>query len=345
MTTPARVLLVCNPGNMHLGQRFMYAAAELGVAWQIADVRHAFQGPRLAQALLWKVAKRPYRLKEFSASVLETCRSFHATVVLSLGLCAVDKECLLKLSGMGITTSAFLTDDPWSPAHRAAWLLEALPAYSMVFTPRVATLTDLSRLGCQNVRLLRFGFGRDIHFIEAPAQAELERYSSDVVFIGGGDRDRIQYMKGLIESGLSVALYGGYWERYRATATSSKGNVDGCALRHAVHGAKCTVCLVRKANRDSHCMRTFEMPAMGGACLMEDTDDHRELFGSDGDSVLYFRTPSELRARVRWAIERPDLRRDLSRNANAIVVQGGHSYTDRLREILVTLHGDERLGL
>ncbi len=38
--------------------------------------------------------------------------------------------------------------------------------------------------------------------------------------------------------------------------------------------------------------------------LAEDTEEHREIFGPDGEAVLYFRTPREAGERALWLLSR-----------------------------------------
>ena len=62
-------------------------------------------------------------------------------------------------------------------------------------------------------------------------------------------------------------------------------------------------------------MRTFEVPAIGACMLTEDTEEHREIFGKEGDAVLYFRTMNEMVSQLRFLLdhERPT---HLSRSIN-----------------------------
>jgi spore maturation protein CgeB len=83
-------------------------------------------------------------------------------------------------------------------------------------------------------------------------------------------------------------------------------------------------------------MRTYEVPAMGGCLLAEDTADHRALFGPDGDAAVYFSQPEAAVEKVAALVRRDDLRRDLARRAHAIVTTGGQTYADRLQSMLHT---------
>jgi len=81
-------------------------------------------------------------------------------------------------------------------------------------------------------------------------------------------------------------------------------------------------------------MRSFEIAAIGGCMLAEDTEDHRTIFGGDGDSVHYFRTPKQAAALARLLIDDPAERARLAASVRDRVSRGSHTYRDRLCTIL-----------
>ena len=81
-------------------------------------------------------------------------------------------------------------------------------------------------------------------------------------------------------------------------------------------------------------MRTFEVPAIGGCMLTEDTEDHRMLFGPEGESVLYFNSIPEMVDKAVWLAGNPPERARLSAEAHWRITSGGHTYADRLTTIL-----------
>jgi spore maturation protein CgeB len=213
--------------------------------------------------------------------------------------------------------------------------------YDHAFSPRRANLDDLRRLGGPEVSYLPFAYAPDLHYPEAQVTEDERRsLECDVVFAGGADRDRVPYLAALIRAGFEVGLYGGYWERFPETRNSCRGHADPATLRKAIGGAKVALCLVRRANRDGHAMRTFEVAAMGGCMLAEDTEEHQEIFGADGQAVLYFSGIDEMLEKLRWLVRHDEERRRLARAAHEIVTRGGHTYQDRLETMLRLANGD-----
>jgi spore maturation protein CgeB len=225
----------------------------------------------------------------------------------------------------------YSTDDPWNPGMRSLWHTHALPAFNLIFTPRRANLKDFCRIGCPDVRYLPFGYDPALC---APLEGSTNTPTCNVLFVGGADSDRVDFMKDFLRTGLPIALYGRYWERYPATKPFARGMEGWEALRRLTAAAKVNLCLVRRANRDGHVMRTFEIAAIGGCMLVEDTEDHRALFGADGEAVVFFRTPDEAAKRAHLLIANPAERARLSASVHTRIVGGRHTYGDRLKSML-----------
>jgi len=81
-------------------------------------------------------------------------------------------------------------------------------------------------------------------------------------------------------------------------------------------------------------MRSFEIPAMGGCMLAEDTEEHRVIFGEEGKTVLYVRSPEQMVEQLRWLLENEGQRERLSAEAHRLITSIGHTYADRLRALL-----------
>jgi spore maturation protein CgeB len=110
--------------------------------------------------------------------------------------------------------------------------------------------------------------------------------------------------------------------------------LDEAGLRKATAAATVCLGLVRRANRDGHSMRTFEVPAMNGCLLAERTADHLELFGADGDAVRYFEGPDDAVQQVVALLADNGMRDRLVTRARELVVSGRHTYADRLASML-----------
>jgi spore maturation protein CgeB len=328
------LLIVGDASREHVGTHLLHAARDLRLNVHFADVREA-HGSSMVRRICWHFLQhRPGRLGAFSQRVVQMCAVQRPAVVLTTGFAPITAEGLIKIGLMGACRINYLTDDPWNPAQRAPWFLRALKEYDGVFSTRRANLEDLRNLGCKRVGHLPFAFAPDLYFQEFPSAETRSQLETDIMFAGGADSDRLPYIAALAGAGFRVGLYGQYWERFAETRNLTHGYQSPACVRTAVAAAKVALCLVRRANRDGTCMRTFEVPAMGACMLVEKTEEHLELFGPEGQAVLYFDTIAEMIEKTRWLLEHETERSRLKEAAHRLIVGGEHTYLDRLTAIL-----------
>ena len=327
-----RVLLVANPDPTHVGRHLINAANEAGIDATLLDVNRAFQAPRLIRSVCWHLlGHRPPRLQSFNQELLSACSRLSPDLVISTGLAPISRSTLETLRLRNITSANFLTDDPWNPSHRAPWFMRALSAYDYVFSPRRANIPDLTSLKGPSVHYLPFAFSPDVHHpVSSPSPQ-----SGKVVFIGGADQDRVQLMSLIQKAGLPLDLWGGYWNRHPSLAPLANGHATAEDFPSIVTNAAVNLCLVRRANRDGHSMRTFELAAMGGCMAVEDTPEHRDLFGPDDHLVRYFSSDSSLIPVLQHLLQNPSDRQRLATAVRAqFFDQSGHRYSDRLQSMI-----------
>ena len=334
---PQRMLIAGGMGGTNVGESLLRAAVSLGIHAELVNTRDAYTGNRIWRWLNWYLRdKRPANQREFEQKLLRACDSHKPEVLLTTGLAPLSKPVLAQIRQRGTRCINYLTDDPWNPAHRAGWFLQALPLYDLVCTPRKAMIEDLRSVGCQHIRYVPFAYDESLFF--APAAADVAAANavpaSDVMFAGGADPDRVPYMRALIDAGFDLALYGDYWTRHPAVSAIARGIADVATVRVAIVKAKVSLCLVRRANRDGNCMRTFEVPAVGGCMLVEDTAEHREIFGEEGINVLYFNDLASMIDKTRQLCSDDTLRQRLAGNCHRLMQTGGHTYRDRLLSML-----------
>jgi hypothetical protein len=334
-----KLAIVGSFGGTHLGGSLFRAAERLGIETVRFDAGEAERGGRLAKAIRWRFAdRRPAGLRRFGERVARQCQAEHVDVLVATGSAALDGRAVEMMQRLGIRCVNFASDDPWNPALKAAWQLVALPRYELVLTPRHANLADLRRLGCARVEYLPFGYDEALFGSGTAAPVAPVH---DVLFVGGADTERVRFMREFMTDGPLVALVGGYWARFRTTRALALGLKTPSEISALTAAAKVNLCLVRRANRDGHVMRSLEIAAIGGAMLVEDTADHRSFFGEDADCVVYFSDASVAAARAKALIEDPAERQRLAASLRARMADARHTYRDRLQSLFEIL-GDER---
>jgi spore maturation protein CgeB len=280
-------------------------------------------------------------MANFMASVLKACEQARPETVIATGAAPLTSAVLQALRSLGIMCINYSTDDPWNPSQSATWFLQALPFYDRILTTRRANISDFDRIGCGDVRYLPFGYDDEL-FVKSSGPTQGDTH--DVLFVGGADKERIEFIAEFIRAGVPVALVGDYWRNAWQVRRFALGHKTPDQVRDLTAAAKINLCLVRQANRDGHVMRSFEIAALGGCMLAEDTAEHREIFGQGGEAVVYFRTPGEAAERARSLLGDPARRAQLSKAVKARISGGGHTYIDRLVSMLEVAKGTRALG-
>jgi spore maturation protein CgeB len=291
----------------------------------------------LAGRIARRLAGRPAGYRALNAALVAEAERFHPDLVLiAKGAYFAPATLAAVRAATGASVVNWATDDPFNPASSTRDLVESIALYDLYVCTKRAIMDDVRRAGCANVAYVRFGYKPQVHFLEAPASDdESRRFQSDVTFIGGGDDDRAPYFERLVRAipELRLHLHGGYWNRYPKLRRYWRGNATGRDFRLAVSGAKISVNLLRRANRDDHVMRTFEIPACGGFMLTERSATHGELFSEDNEAA-FFSSPDELAAKVRIYLGRDEDRARIAAAGHRKITHGRNTYGDRLAEII-----------
>ena len=326
------LFIVGNRGGSNIGESFARSAAELGLEICFFEAKDAQSPLRIVNALRWRFCdRRPARLRSFAKNVLNCAEQLKPAFLMTTGFNPLPGGVIRTLRGNQIICLHFSTDDPWNPTQRANWFLRSLPEYDIVFTTRRRNINDFLALGCLNVQYTAFGYDKMIFGGKAvrPPSAD-----GQVLFVGGADRERVDFMETLLSLQIPISLVGDYWERVPSMRRYSMGHKPPEEVIRLTQAAKVNLCLVRRANRDGHVMRSFEIAALGGCMVVEETVEHRQLFGADGECVLYFSSPNDAAEKIRRLLGDMDECCRLGRAVQARVVGGANTYTDRLASML-----------
>lgn len=240
------------------------------------------------------------------------------------------RECLERRGG-GI--ACYLCDDPFNPLHRRQQWLAALREYSVVASTKSRVIPDLVANGCRKVVYSRFGYHPPIHTRVDWRGMGFDE--CDLAFAGNADTDRLPIMSALVDGlpQLRHRLYGGGWSQSNLLRPHAHGPVVGIQYSGAMSAATVCPCLVRRANRDGHVMRSFELPAIGAFMLAERTDEHQAMF-DEGTHCEFWGSVDELIDKARWYCMHPGDARRIADQGHKFVTGGSNTYDARAIEVI-----------
>lgn len=249
--------------------------------------------------------------------------------------------CLVeRLRVPGRRLLVFHTDDLRNPLNASSSMLEALPHWDIVFTTRRFALGEILAQGARRVEFLPFGYDPSLHYPAPFTPSETNPWDRTVSFVGTWSAERPPLLEPLL-SRCELAIWGSCWESVPRSSplfpSIRRHTLLGAELRRLLSNTAINLALLRKANRDRHTMRSFEITACGGFMLAERSDEHLEMFEQDREAV-FFNGVEELTEKVARYLADPHARRAISEAGHRRLLGGRHTYADRAAAILQAMN-------
>lgn len=166
-------------------------------------------------------------------------------------------------------------DSPFDPAisNCGGGILEAVGMYDLYITWSSSLRERISLRGQHCVTIpfgADWGVGREL------PDERMRWLAGRPVFAGSFTKERLDLLRPLRRQGL--VIFGNHWPP--GSGIDVRPAVLGSSYTNVIRTAACAINLLRPQNRDSHNMRSFEIPACGGRQLAPWTGDHVRLLPS-----------------------------------------------------------------
>lgn len=235
----------------------------------------------------------------------------------------------------------FNTDDFFAPrytSNTSRWLKKSIPLYHALFYYKPYALKqELVDHGAKRVEELGMSYDPEIHRRVELTEEEKKTYSSDVVFVGNPETERIGTMEAIAKAGVNLKVYGPGWNNISVSNELKKcivgKGVYADEMAKVYSGAKIVLTFIRRGDRDLTNSRLFEVPATGSFMLVERNDDVLRFF-KEGEEIECFGTDEELVSKIKIYIN-DSLKRDQIRQAGyKRCVDSGYNFEGRAKHIL-----------
>lgn len=207
--------------------------------------------------------------------------------------------------------------------------------YDLHFTYNLSVKKRIAKKFGLKTDLLPFGFDvSDALFLACSRQEEVVQ----VCFLGNPDLRRASFITGLAERNIGVAVYGHNWRDFvNHSAIKVYSAVYGDEQWMTLRRYRVQLNLMRNHNEDSHNMRSFEVPSIGGIMVAPDTVEHR-MFFDDGKEIFLYRDLDHCVELVQYLLRMPRQDADKVRiAARQRCLRSGYSYTERAGHALKEL--------
>ncbi len=230
----------------------------------------------------------------------------------------------IKRNYPSVKLICFNPDDPFNEASSNSDIISSIPLYDVYCIWTRHLNEKLKSAGAKRIGYFPFGIDEEIIF---PVEAS---HKYDISFIGNGDEERHQLIsdlaKELEERNLNIQLhvFGNNWPSFGENVVVH-GQRNGQALLETIAATKINLNLLRKQNKNSINMRTFEIPAAKGFMIHEESQEAKSFFSPE-DEVIYFESIKDLVDKCEHYLSNENDRKRKIQNCSQKIEDGSFSY-------------------
>lgn len=278
-------------------------------------------------------------LGKINRQIIESADRFRPDVFLVFKGMEIFPSTLRKLKERGVKLVNYNPDNPFVFSGRGSGNRNVAGSVRLFDLYLSYDSSVSNELKARKVRSGLLPFGFDVSnqlFDKCKDIPEILR----LCFIGNADSSRLKFLNELARRGIEIDVFGANWDiRKLHRNISFRGYAGYDELWINLRRYRIQLNLMRIHNADSHNMRSFEIPAIGGIQLAPDTPDHRNYF-LPGKEIFLFRNIDDCVAQINKLLsmtsEEARVIRESARNRSLV---SGYGYLDRARELFNHISG------
>lgn len=262
-------------------------------------------------------------IAEFKPDLIFVCKGWHVSPKTLL---------IIKKRWPNIPIFCFNQENPfslWNISYSNPWILKSIPYYDVYFTWGKFLIDKIKEAGGKRVEYLALGYDPKFNYPSEPDNTEeRKKYGSDIAFVGSWDKEREEWLNHLADSDLKI--WGGRWNdgnpRLRA---KWQGYADD--FPKICSSSKIVLDVLRKQMQPAISLKAFEVSACKGFFMSNKGGEIPDFF-EEGKEIVTFSDPKDMVEKVKFYLNQPELREEISEAANRRVQP--YSYVERTKRVL-----------
>ncbi len=289
--------------------------------------------------LLWRILWRFFgEMLAFMVSrqLVKSVLDFQPDLVLVVNGNLISSRALLKIRQTTKTTLFhYYGEDFFNPLNTKNTLRKSIYRYDHLFTTKTFNVPELSKMGLSHITYIPCGYIPCCHYPVSVTAEDVRQYGSDLTFVGSFETERALILSELKD--FHLRIWGANWHKARKELGLNRSIEHRAVfcdeMSRVWNASKINLAFLRKANRDHHDQRTFEIPACGGFELAERTDEILSFF-QEGSEIECFGSVDELKDKADYYIRHEEQRKRIASGGLNRVRRSSYSYTDHIQTIL-----------
>lgn len=316
--------------------------AELGVsvshfAAQSIFYDYYYQGTPLRK-ILYKIGASSI-IKKINIIFCREVDHFKPDIIWIFKGMEITSESLIWAKNKGIRLVNYNPDNPFIFTGSGSGnknITDSIPQYDLHFTYNLAIKKELEDNWNSKTAYLPFGFDvSDALYRKCVVKDEIIK----ACFLGNPDKTRARILNQLALYNIELDVYGNEWGKYGMHKNIKVyPPVYGDELWIVLRKYRLQLNLMRIHNEDSHNMRTFEVPGIGGIQIAPRTTEH-ELFFENGKEIFLYDTLLNCAELIRLLLSKSnDEANYIRETARKASLEKKYSYKDRAVQALDELN-------
>lgn len=248
-------------------------------------------------------------------------------------------DLLKELKNENIKILTFNPDDPFNTRVSIDICREIIPISDLYFTWSKNIVSKIKeQYSCDSI-YLPFALDKQLIY---PVKVNFQKY--DVSFIGNGDNERESFLQNVsnsLENYQEKYLLHTFGENWHVTSPIIKFHKKqtGLNLLKTISESKINLNLLRKQNKNSTNMRTFEIPGAGGFMMHEVSEEAMDIFKPNVDAV-YFDSGEDLVSKIDFYLKHENQRKKITASGFEKANLMKNSYKERARTIINAINNN-----
>jgi spore maturation protein CgeB len=295
---------------------------------------YSYYNKSIINKIIYKL-KFNFIFDKINKLLIEKIDSFQPEIIFVFKGMEVYSKTLLYAKSKNIILLNYNPDNPFIFSGLGSGnknITESISIYNIHFTYNLEVKSILEEKFYLQTYLLPFGFDIDKQYLKNITDLiEINK----VCFIGNPDKFRAKLINELSDLGVPLVVYGNNWKKYiKNNDVSIFNTVYGSEFWKVLRKYRVQLNIMRPHNLNSHNMRTFEIPGIGGIQLAPDTVEHR-LFFEEGKEIFLYKDLDDCKLKIDYllslSVEQSHNYRNLASEAT---INKEYTYKDRALQVL-----------
>jgi len=274
-------------------------------------------------------------LNEINSRLKEKVSASRPDVIIVFKGMEIFPETIKVIKGLGIKAVNYNPDNPFIFSGKGSGnknVTNSIRLYDLHLTYNMEVKDKIEKEYKIPVKILPFGFEVDKElYVKCANQPEIIK----ACFVGNPDNERARFIMALADEGILIDIYGTNWDRYISHPNITvHPPVYEHELWKTLRRYRVQLNLMRIHNLNSHNMRSFEVPGVGGIMVAPYTIEH-ELYFENQKEVFLYKTVADCTKTIRKLLSMSSTEAaQIRENARRRSITSGYTYKDRANQLL-----------